>query len=210
MLSKKHSMTAIYYLFRLTRSILFRYYAFCGYFCAKLSGIKFGLHCSFLGIPVISMKTPGSILIGSNVMLISIPWMTALGVARPVILRTLTPEASIHIGNNTGMSGVCICAAKSIRIGKDCLLGADVIITDTDFHGVSPELRNDPDEHYRTSKPVIIEDNVFIGARSIILKGVTIGTNSVIGAGSIVSGNIPANIIAGGNPCRILKQLLAL
>ena len=56
-------------------------------------------------------------------------------------------------------------------------------------------------------KPIIIEDNVWLGINSSVLKGVTIGKNSVIGAGSVVTKNIPANVIAAGNPCRVIKKI---
>lgn len=140
-------------------------------------------------------------------MLISVPWMTALGVARPMILRTLANDAKIIIGNNTGMSGCVVCAASSILIGKECMIGADVILADNDFHHANPKLRSDPNAAYLSARQIQISDNVFIGTRSIILKGVVIGENTIIGAGSIVTGNIPPNVIAAGNPCRVIRAL---
>jgi acetyltransferase-like isoleucine patch superfamily enzyme len=114
------------------------------------------------------------------------------------ILSTLEEGAIIKIGNNSGFSGATIGAAKKIVIGNNVLCGANSIITDTDWH--SERSNNLP-------SPVIIEDNVWIGVNTVILKGVTIGKNSVIGASSLVVKDIPPNVIAGGNPCKILKQI---
>ena len=82
-------------------------------------------------------------------------------------------------------------------------IGADTLILDTDAHHLDWKERRDGGE--RNSKPIVIEDDVFIGTRSIVLKGVTIGARSIIGAGSVVSKNIPADCIAAGNPCRIIR-----
>jgi galactoside O-acetyltransferase len=74
----------------------------------------------------------------------------------------------------------------------------------TGTHPIHPELRQKQAQY---NLPVTIEDNVWVGAGSVILPGVTIGKNSVIGAGSIVTKNIPANVVAVGNPCRILREI---
>lgn len=98
--------------------------------------------------------------------------------------------------------GVRISAAQSIRIGDNCMLAANVIISDSDWHGIYNRIRP-----FRCTKPVIIENNVWLGERVIITKGVTIGENSVIGAGAIVTKDIPANCIAAGNPARVIKTI---
>ncbi len=87
------------------------------------------------------------------------------------------------------------------------LIGSGCLITDTDSHPLHWEDRLINDDSKTKSKPIVIEDNVFIGARSIVLKGVTIGFGSVIGAGSVVTQSIPPNVVACGNPARIIKQL---
>lgn len=127
-----------------------------------------------------------------------------IGLMRRCIVSTLSPEAQIVIGENCGLSGVSIGAEKGIYIGANVMVGANSLITDTNWHNVHPEKRQ-----LRDPEPgeVIIEDNVFIGYGSIILKNVRIGKNSVIGAGSVVTKNIPANVIAAGNPCRVIKKL---
>lgn len=163
--------------------------------------VELGKGVAFLGSPIISMAKGSSIHIEDGAMLTSTSQFTALGVNHPVILRTLRPGAKIEIGNDVGMSGVTICAAQSVRIGKQCLFGANVLIADTDFHALAPQGRryNNHEADIATA-PIIIGENVFIGTGSIILKGVEIGENSVIGAGSVVSKSVPANVIAAGNP----------
>jgi acetyltransferase-like isoleucine patch superfamily enzyme len=152
---------------------------------------------------------PGSqIQIGDRVVLCSHPRFTALGVARPVVLRTLRSGASIRIGSDVGFSGAVICAATSVDIGNQCLFGADVQVCDTDFHPVAAANRrfeNRPE--CIASEAIVIEDNVFLGAGVRVLKGVRIGRNSVIGAGSLVTGNIPSNVVAAGVPARVLGPL---
>lgn len=112
-------------------------------------------------------------------------------------------DAEIVIGDYCLISpGVRISSAKSIRIGDNCMLAANVIISDSDWHGIYNRIRP-----FRCTKPVVIENNVWLGERVTITKGVTIGENSVIGTGSVVTKNIPANSVAAGNPARIIKTI---
>ena len=108
------------------------------------------------------------------------------------------------------MSGTTVCAAYRITIGARVLIGADVMIADTDFH----EVDQIPRRHLPIPTPserdaVSIGDDVFIGARSIVLKGSSIGNGSVIAAGSVVTGDIPAGVVAGGVPAKVLRPLRA-
>ena len=89
------------------------------------------------------------------------------------------------------------------------LIGAGCKIYDTDFHPKEPVFRygEDADISKTTTKPILIEDGVFIGGHSIILKGTHIGKNSIIGAGSVVTGEIPPNQIWAGNPARFIRKI---
>lgn len=98
--------------------------------------------------------------------------------------------------------GVRISSAESIRIGDNAMLAANVTISDSDWHGIYNRIRP-----FRCTKPVVIENNVWLGERVIVCKGVTIGENSVIGAGAVVTKDIPANVIAAGNPAKVLKTI---
>ena len=128
--------------------------------------------------------------------------------SNPVIGRTRTslmvmaPGARMMIGAHVGMSGVCICAANSVEIGERTIIGADALITDTDFHSPLPDGRWSNDAA-GTSKPVAIGKGCFIGARAIILKGVTIGDGAVVAAGALVTRDVPAEHLAIGNPAMV-------
>jgi len=177
-------------------------------FIYKLNGnrVRLGKNVILFGFPIIKAETDSNIIIGNNVVLCSKSENTALGVSKPVILRAMKPEAVISIDERSGISGATICAMEHISIGKECLLGSDVMIFDNDFHSLNPAGRRFSQKDINV-KPVVIENNVFIGARAIVMKGVKIGENSVIGAGSVVVSNIPSNVIAAGNPCKIIKSL---
>lgn len=97
--------------------------------------------------------------------------------------------------------GVRIGAAHRIEIKNNCMLAGNVYITDADWHGIYNRVAPG------NSDPVILEENVWVGDSAIVCKGVTIGRNSVIGAGSVVVSDIPANTVAVGNPARVVKQL---
>ncbi len=105
------------------------------------------------------------------------------------------------------MSNSAIYCAEKITVGDNVMIGGSCKIWDTDFHPLNTLLRTEnPNEGYKT-KPIIIGNNVFIGGFSIILKGTTIGDGSIIGAGSVVSGTIPAGEIWAGNPARFIKKI---
>lgn len=116
------------------------------------------------------------------------------------------PGATLTIGNNVGMSSTRLWIHESARIGNNVKIGGCVLITDTDAHPMDYVARRSSNEGTK-SAPVVIEDDVWIGAHCIILKGVTIGARSVIGAGSVVTKSIPADCVAAGNPCRVIKSL---
>jgi acetyltransferase-like isoleucine patch superfamily enzyme len=103
------------------------------------------------------------------------------------------------IGEGCGFSGTVIGAFSKIELGQNVRCGANTLITDSDWHPQDPRVG--------PAKPIYIGDNVWLGYGAIVMKGVYIGENSVIGAGSIVTRNIPANVIAAGNPCKVIKQL---
>ena len=117
-------------------------------------------------------------------------------------------NAVLKIGNHVGMSQTSITCRKSIIIGNHVNIGAGCMIIDSNFHSTDWTIRRDRYKDYNEalSLPVVIGNDVFIGARSIINKGVTIGDRSIIAAGSVVITDIPSDSIAGGNPCKIIKK----
>lgn len=157
------------------------------------------------GAPIISMERDSSIVLGENVVLCSLSSHTALGVNHPVVLRTLWPGAKLVLGKDTGVSGATICAAREVVIGERCLFGANVQIVDTDFHPIAVENRRfEVRESRIAASPVRIGNDVFLGANTWVLKGVTIGDGSVVGAGSVVTRSIPPGCIAAGNPAKVI------
>lgn len=145
------------------------------------------------------------VVIGRRFSALSTSRYNSLGVIQKTLLRTCAYGAELIIGDDVGVSGVSICAAKAVRIGNNVLIGTGTIITDSDLHPADPAMRLSGKE--ADSMPVTIEDNVFIGARAIILKGVTIGEGSTIGAGSVVTRDIPSYCVAVGNPAMVVKRL---
>lgn len=173
----------------------------------RATGVEIGAQCRFYGMPIVGMEQNSRIVLGDRVVLCSDSRFTALGVNHPVVLRTLRPGAKISIGSDSGMSGGAICAAVQVELGIQCLIGANVTIADTDFHTIKPTGRTtNNDATDIGSAPIRIDDNVFIGTGSIILKGVHIGTNSVIGAMSVVSRNVKQNSISAGIPATLLRE----
>lgn len=118
-------------------------------------------------------------------------------------------NSELVIGDNVGMSSCHIWCANSINIGSNVKIGADCIIMDNDCHSLDYVKRRKPesDQSDINSAPITIEDDVMVGARSIVMKGVVIGKGSIIGIGSVVTKNIPPHSVAAGNPCRIIKMI---
>ncbi len=170
------------------------------------NGIRWGQGWRFYGAPIIQKHRASTMRFGRGFSLRSSPQSNPLGVNHPVILATLQAGAVLEIGDDFGMTGGAICAAEHIRIGNNVSVGANTVIADNDFHPLHPQDRLLDPQGGKTA-PVVIEDNVFIGMNCIILKGVRIGRNSVIGAGSVVSRDIPPDVIAAGNPAVVLKPL---
>jgi len=145
------------------------------------------------GRPVI--RNGGRLIIGDRVRL------------RSTVARTeleTTPGGTLEIGEGTFINyGSSIAASDRVTIGARCLLGTYTLVMDNAFHRLEPERRMERPK----SAPVVLEDNVWLGARAIVLPGVTIGTDSVIAAGSVVTRDIPPRHLAAGVPARIVRRL---
>ena len=175
-------------------------------FIMHLLGVSFGGRIRVIGCPVI--KNSGQIYIGRGSDLRSVSRYTAMGVVQRCQLNTLLPTSVISIGERCGMSGVVICAKERITIGNRVQIGSGVIVCDTDFHSMDYRERGgDEDLHNAASAPVRIGNDCFIGARAIVLKGVTIGARSIVGAGSVVVQDVPPDVVVAGNPARVIKRL---
>jgi len=114
-------------------------------------------------------------------------------------------NAIVEIGDDVRISGCSITAEKHIKIGNRVMIGSGVLIMDTDAHPLDAEERQK--NFAPKTAPVVIEDEVFIGTRAIILKGVRIGQGAVIAAGAVVTKDVPHGSIAAGNPAKILGTI---
>jgi carbonic anhydrase/acetyltransferase-like protein (isoleucine patch superfamily) len=172
------------------------------HFGCRIKGVKIGKKVVFNGFPVIRRYENSDIVIGDCCKFNSAKNSLPVGLQKRCTFVTLRKKSEIIIGNNSGGSGITLLAAIKIKIGNNVMIGAHSMIIDTDFHHSDPNKRHDTTDI--PAKPVIIEDNVFIGANCMILKGITIGENSIISANSVVINSIPKNSIAVGNPCKVV------
>lgn len=157
------------------------------------------------GRPKIIRRRRSLITIGKRFTACSQSDYNSIGVFQRVFIRTCQPNAVIVIGDNVGMSGCTISAHNSIEIGDNVLIGSGAMIMDSDAHSLDPAARRRGGDG--KSEPIVIENDVFIGARAIVLKGVTVGRGSVVGAGAVVSKNVPPYSVVVGNPARVVSHL---
>jgi len=172
-------------------------------------GCTYGRDLVADGFVVVEVRYRGSITIGDHVLINSRFRSNLVGVTGPTIFHCIR-DGRIRIGDNSGCSSTVFSSRSSITVGKNVKIGGNVRIYDHDFHAVDYRARRDPEQDMNQEKsaPVVIGDDILIGANSIILKGVTIGDRSIIGAGSVVTiKNIPPDSLVAGNPARIVRTL---
>ena len=134
----------------------------------------------------------GEMVIGERVQVRAVPWATEL---------VSLPGGRLEIGDGTFINaGVSLCAGDLVKIGSRCQIGPRVMIVDNDFHVAGDPLRQ-PE-----SRPVVLEDLVWLGAGAIVLKGVHIGRAATVAAGSVVTKDVPAGAIVGGVPARVIRE----
>ena len=165
---------------------------------------------SFTTFPLIRGKMNifglGKIYIGKGVKINSSPNANPIGGDTRTVLK-VDRDAVLRIGDYTGISNSTIVCFNEIIIGNHVKIGGSVKIYDTDFHALNYVKRKKIETDHGNTKAVIIGNDCFIGAHSIILKGVTIGEKSIVGAGSVVTKSIPSDEIWGGNPAKFIKNL---
>jgi len=133
-------------------------------------------------------------------------YATVFASADKKIRLSIWPEKSgkgrIQIGDYCLICpGVRISSGSEIIIGDSCMIASNAYITDSDWHGIYNRIS------FGKTAPIQINENVWIGDSAIVCKGVTIGANSIVGTGSVVVNNVPPNVIAAGNPARVVKPL---
>lgn len=198
----------IYYVFRIPRFVRKLFYKRFNRLLLSLLGVEYGKNLLIHNKTYFKLRAGARLKIGDDFVLTSGEAYNPLCRNLRAILY-LDKNARITIGDNCGMSSPCVWAKESIKIGNNVRVGGDCIILDNDCHSLDYRIRRkERDEESGCmikSAPIVIEDDVMIGARCIILKGVTIGARSVIAAGSVVTKSIPSDCIAGGNPCKVIR-----
>lgn len=171
----------------------------------EINGVRSDTFTS-LGVPLMDINSSAICQFGSNLIMVNSAKYSTLGKSNRCKF-VVSAEATLLIGTKVGMSNTTIVATKSVKIGNNVMIGGGVTIVDTDFHSLNPlHWHTNADLENMVSLPVEIKDNIFIGMDSIILKGVTIGNNVVIAAGTVVTKNIPDNEIWGGNPAQFIRN----
>ncbi len=171
-----------------------------------VAGVRWGRGWKLYGLPLIQRHRRSTINIGDGLNLRSHLRSNPLGPNHAVILSTRRPGAALTIGDDLGMTGGAIVCEQRVTIGNRVTVGANTVVSDTDFHPLDPVTRQKRPIDGATA-PIVIEDDVFIGMQTLVLKGVRIGAKSIIGAGSVVTDDIPAGVIAAGNPARVIREI---
>lgn len=172
----------------------------------KGNGVKYSTFRTG-GIPYVMVARGGQMSMGQNFAMNNGINHNPIGMPQPCTFF-VDKGCILKIGNNVGISQSALIAHANLTIGDNVKIGGGTCVYTSDFHSLDSQIRaSKEDIKYRKCAAVVIKNNVFIGARCIILKGVTIGENSIIGAGSVVTKSIPANQIWAGNPARLIKPI---
>ena len=154
---------------------------------------RVGARTRLIGRAHVVICRDAEVVIGERVLIMS-------NFARSVF--AVFPGAKLEIGSRTYLNyGLDLAATELVAIGADCLIGNHVTITDNSFHELTERSRRP------SGRPIVIEDGVWIGNRAVILPGVRIGAGAIVGAGSVVTHDVPPGTVVAGNPARIVRQL---
>lgn len=164
----------------------------------RLYGVRVGRRPYARGVVLLNK---GTIEIGERCVLVSRPNRSS----ELVNLRTYFPRAVIRIGDRARLAGATIHCNCAVSIGPQSRLGPGVILCDNDSHRVARSISDRAKEP--AEAPIVLEENVWLGMRCIVLKGVTIGQNTIVAAGSVVTRSLPPNVLAGGVPAKVIRSL---
>lgn len=171
--------------------------------------IKFRKYILFRGFAIIYSDSKSNITfskVGKRSNIFSHPLSNMIGLSQRCII-VAKEGGKIEIGSHVCMSGCTIYSMDSIKIGCNTDIGSGCKIIDNDFHPLPYSQRHPVEQLDKVKKrPINIGEGCFIGANSIILKRTTLGKNVVVGAGSVVCGTFPDNVIIAGNPAKIVKE----
>jgi maltose O-acetyltransferase len=143
------------------------------------------------------IKGPGRVIFGAEV--------NAWAHEERNVIITYDRDVTIRIGSNVRLNGVGLMAKRGITIGDNCILGSTLLV-DTDFHSVHRDRATNPHAPV-LSAPIVVEDNVWLAGQTVVLKGVTIGANSVVGFRAVVTRDVPPDVVVAGNPARVVRGL---
>jgi len=172
-----------------------------------VSGVTYGTGLRVVSFPVCRRSATGTIRIGSDVTIRNRLTENLAGITHPCVLFA-GPGATLSIGNHVGLSGAVLYCEKEIVIEDWVNIGAGARIYDTDFHPIDYLARREHRIAAIGTKPVRICEDAFIGAGATILKGVTIGARAIVGAGAVVTCDVPPDTMVAGVPARIVKKLV--
>lgn len=205
-------MKLIRYTFKVVKVLLALSSNFFSQVCTRfrllMNGVSYEKGLKSFGIPLINVSIGGTFSIGKKFMMNNGTGTSITG-QQIKCLFWVSKDATLRIGDNVGMNSTSIGCFDEIIIGSNIRVGGGTIIYDTNFHSIKVEERiADPEilDNVKTAR-IEIKDGAFIGAKCIISKGVTIGENAVVAAGSVVIRDIPDNEIWGGNPAKFIKKL---
>lgn len=185
---------------------------YCNLLKLRCIGVQVGSKARFCGDVSFSIKKPSRVILGKGLIITGGYNINALSPSeRSYIL--VRKDSKLIIGDNCGFSSIYISVHLSVQIGNNVIIGASTKINDSNDHCINYLERREERVYKDWSKlnidhaPIVIEDDVFIGAHCIISKGVTIGARSIVAAGSVVVKSIPPDEVWGGNPARFIKKL---
>lgn len=173
----------------------------------SLRGVEIGPNLLLESLPFCRRHPDSTISLGANVSIRNTLAENPAGVYRRTALVTARAGAKLQIGNHVGISGAVLYSIQEIIVEDYVNLGVGVLVYDTDHHPIDYLARRRHDITRIAAAPVRICKDAFVGANTIILKGVTIGERSIIAAGSVVTKDIPADSIAAGVPAKVIKTL---
>lgn len=143
------------------------------------------------------IRGPGCVSFGANV--------NAWAHEERNVILTFSPDATIAIGSNVRLNGVGLMAKQAITVGDNCILGSTLLV-DTDFHSLRRDRATNPQAPV-LSAPITVSDNVWLAGQTVVLKGVAIGANSVVGFRAVVTRDVPTDVVVAGNPARVVRHL---
>lgn len=188
---------------KIIKNIIKLYEYIFNYIMLKIYKINLGNNVKING--KLFVRNKGTININDNVKINSKYAANPIG-GQVVTSFFVKENAKLTIGNGVGLSNTAICVFESVNIEDNVFIGGDCKIYDTDFHSTNYYKRISSNDDNVKTAPIRIKKGAFIGSSCIILKGVTIGKYSIVGAGSLVTRNIPDGEIWGGNPIRFIRK----